>query len=115
MSLIPVSSWGGEADVLDVKVQKMNDGTYTFSVTVRHSDEGWEHYADQWEVVAADGRILGTRVLLHPHVGEQPFTRSLSGIKIPGDIHKVIVKARDSIHGYGGKEMEVALQGKQPL
>ena len=37
---------------------------------------GWEHYANKWDVVGPDDTILGTRVLLHPHVNEQPFTRS---------------------------------------
>lgn len=109
LSLLPVSLWAGEADVLGVKTQKKTDGSYIFSVTVSHADEGWDHYADRWEVVTLDGKILGTRVLLHPHVGEQPFTRSLAGVEIPEGINKVIIRARDSVHGYGGKEIEVEL------
>jgi hypothetical protein len=113
LSLLPVSLWAGEADVLGVKTQKKTDGSYIFSVTVSHADEGWGHYADRWEVVTLDGKILGTRVLLHPHVGEQPFTRSLAGVEIPEGINKVIIRARDSVHGYGGKEIEVELpEGK---
>ena len=112
LSLLPVSLWAGEADVLGVKKQKKTDGSYIFSVTVIHADEGWDHYADRWEVVTLDGKILGTRVLLHPHVGEQPFTRSLAGVEIPEGINKVIIRARDSVHGYGGKEIEVVLHGE---
>jgi hypothetical protein len=107
--LLPGPLYAGEADVLDVKVQATTDGTYTFSVTVRHTDVGWEHYADRWEIITPDGKVLGTRVLLHPHVGEQPFTRNLAGVKIPEGTRKVIVRARDSIHKYGGKEMKVVL------
>jgi hypothetical protein len=109
LSLLPMSLWAGEADVLGVKTQKKTDGSYIFSVTVSHADDGWDHYADRWEVVTLDGKILGTRVLLHPHVGEQPFTRSLAGVEIPEGINKVIIRARDSVHGYGGKEIEVEL------
>jgi hypothetical protein len=41
-------------------------------VTVRHADEGWEHYADCWEVLTLDGEVLATRELAHPHDNEQP-------------------------------------------
>jgi hypothetical protein len=107
--LLPGSLRAGEADVLDVTVQKRDDGSYSFSVAVRHADEGWDHYADRWDVVAPDGEVLGTRVLLHPHVGEQPFTRSLTGVKIPEGTGKVVVRAHDKVHGYGGAEVEVEL------
>ena len=83
--------------------------TYRFDVTVQHSDTGWDHYADQWEIVAPDGKILGTRKLLHPHVNEQPFTRSLSGVVIPNNIRQVSVRAHDSVHAYGGREMTLEL------
>ena len=67
----------GEADVVDVTVNCRSDSVCDFSVTVRHADEGWDHYADKWDVVAPDGTVLGTRNLYHPHVHEQPFTRRL--------------------------------------
>ena len=72
--------------------------------------EGWEHYADRWDVIAPDGRILGTRVLLHPHVHEQPFTRSMGGVFIPKDITEVTVKARCNIDGYIGEEIVLTLE-----
>ena len=99
----------GEVDVLQVKVKRSGDNVYHFEVTVTHKDEGWDHYANKWDVVAPDGTILGTRTLYHPHVQEQPFTRSLSGVQIPEGIPKVTIRAHDSVHGYGGKEMMVAL------
>ena len=101
----------GEADVIQVEVRKSAAGTYAFDVTVRHADTGWDHYADAWEVVAPDGKtVLGTRKLLHPHENEQPFTRSLSGVRIPDGIDEVIVRAHDSVHGYGGAEMRVKIE-----
>jgi hypothetical protein len=110
--VVPAVSLAGEADVVGVKARSDGDGTGSFSVTVRHNDEGWDHYANQWEVLGPDGEVLGTRVLLHPHVGEQSFTRSLGGVKIPEGIRKVSVRARDSVHDYGGKTMEVDLSGE---
>ncbi len=99
----------GEADVVAVEAAREGDGTWRFDVTVAHGDEGWDHYADKWEVLAPDGRVLGARVLLHPHVGEQPFTRSLGGVAIPEQIDRVILRAHDSVHGLGGVEIIVEL------
>jgi hypothetical protein len=99
----------GKADVIDVKIKRMGNDIYQFGVTVLHRDEGWDHYADKWDVVAPDGTVLGTRTLLHPHVEEQPFTRSLDGVKIPGTVQNVIIRAHDSTHDYGGKEVAVDL------
>jgi hypothetical protein len=99
----------GEADVVDVTVNCRSDSVCDFSVTVRHADEGWDHYADGWEVLTLDGTVLGVRELLHPHEDEQPFTRSLSNVEIPAGIDEVVIRARDSVHEYGGKEITVKL------
>ena len=107
--LFSTVGYAGEADILDVNIQMTGKGTYSFDVTVRHADEGWKHYADKWDVVAPDGTILDTRTLYHPHVDEQPFTRSLSGVKIPDSIKEVTVRAHDSKHGYGGKTVKVGV------
>ena len=101
--------WAGEVDVIDVRASKTSSTTYAFDVTVKHADAGWDHYADKWEVVGPDGKVLDTRVLMHPHVHEQPFTRSLSGVKIPPNVKTVTVRAHDKVHGWGGKSMSVDL------
>ena len=101
--------WAGEADVVDVQASKTSSATYSFDVTVQHADTGWDHYADKWEVLGPDGKVLGTRVLMHPHVNEQPFTRSLSGVQIPQGVKTVTVRAHDKVHGWGGKTMSVDL------
>lgn len=102
-----VAVYAGEADVVDVSVKKSGNNKYYFSVTVRHADEGWDHYADKWDVVAPDGKVLGTRILQHPHVDEQPFTRSLSGVDIPDTTDTVTIRAHDSVHEYGGKTVTI--------
>lgn len=98
----------GEADVVDVEFVR-NGANFTFHVTVAHADTGWDHYADRWEVVGPDGTVLATRILAHPHVNEQPFTRSQSGIEIPQTTLSVTVRAHDSVDGYGGNEIVVEL------
>ncbi len=107
---IPSLAIAGEADVIEVQALPEGADSWRFNVTVRHADTGWDHYANKWEVVAPDGRILGTRVLAHPHENEQPFTRSLGGVKIPSDVTRVTVRAGDSVHGLGGKEVSVELK-----
>ena len=99
----------GEADVVGVKVARTSTGVYRFDVTVTHFDRGWKHYANKWDVVAPDGTVLGTRELLHPHEHEQPFTRSLSGVRVPKGIATVTLRAHDLVHEYGGKEMTVKI------
>lgn len=102
-------SIAGEADVVGVTVKKLSGDTYRFDVTVKHADTGWDHYADRWEIVGSDGAVVDTRVLLHPHVGEQPFTRSIPRVEMPKGVKTVTVRAHDSVHGLGGAEKSVEL------
>ena len=106
---IAAAVFAGEADVTQVEVVRTDQGAYRFSVSVLHQDEGWKHYADRWEVLAPDGRIIATRTLYHPHVNEQPFTRRLDAVKIGTDIRQVEIRAHCSVHGTGGKSAAVTL------
>jgi hypothetical protein len=95
------SAVAGEAMVVDVEALPEAGGTWQFVVTVRHADQGWDHYADKWQVLAPDGTELGERVLLHPHVDEQPFTRSLGGVAVPNDLAAVEIRAHDTVDSWG--------------
>ena len=115
-SSTPTIDRTANADVLYVKAVQAADPTWAFHVTVRHPDTGWEDYADGWDVLAPDGTVLKpdpdspfTRLLLHPHVDEQPFTRSQSRIAIPPGVSQVRVRAHDLVDGYGGREVLVDL------
>lgn len=110
MLVFPGLAWSGAADVTEVAVRCNSENTCTFAVTVRHDDEGWDHYADSFEILSDDGEVLGTRVLRHPHVNEQPFTRTFQGVKIPESVSGVRVRAHDSVHGYGGEEKTVVIE-----
>ena len=113
VSLLAISSANaGGAVVVSVKVTPASDGKFNFSVTVKHDDEGWDHYSNSWQVVGADGTVYGERILLHPHENEQPFTRSQSGIEIPDEVVEVIIRAGDSQHGFSGVEKTVSLPGR---
>lgn len=111
--MAPMPAGAGPADVVDASVtleaSTGEESFYSFSVTVRHADEGWDHYADNFEIVAPDGTVLGTRVLVHPHVDEQPFTRSLGAVAVPNGVSEVTIRAHDSVHGHGGETLKVAI------
>jgi hypothetical protein len=85
---------------------------WTFSVTLRHGDTGWDDYADGWRILAPDGTVLGTRVLAHPHETEQPFTRSVSGVTIPEELSKVLVQASTNVEGWSGATVSFSLTGE---
>ena len=55
------------------------------------------------EVIAPDGRVIATRVLAHPHVDEQPFTRSLAAVADSRRVPWVRLRGHDLVHGYGGR------------
>ncbi|MDX1374929.1 MAG: hypothetical protein R3357_05150 [Burkholderiales bacterium] len=99
----------GEADVVAVKPARESANRWRFDVTVRSNDKGWDYYADAFEVLTPDGRLLGRRILYHPHEAEQPFTRELTGVKIPPEVKSVVVRARHKPRGYDGETMTVRL------
>lgn len=103
------SALAGEADILSATATQDIRGTWTVSATILHADTGWEHYADRFDVLDEDGNLLGSRTLFHPHVDEQPFTRSLSALAIPDQVSTITVRAHDSVHELGGATVEVML------
>lgn len=104
---VPAGIQAGDADVVDVTITALGDSRFRIDTTVAHADTGWDHYANRWDVLTEAGELLGTRELLHPHVNEQPFTRSLT-LEIPASVARVVVRAGDSVHGdAGGAEVTV--------
>jgi hypothetical protein len=102
------SSDSSLADVENVRAVQQG-GVWDFHVTVRHDDTGWDHYADWWRITTTDGKEIAKRELQHPHVDEQPFTRSLEGVRIPDEVTTVVIEAHDKVHGYGGRKVTVDL------
>lgn len=112
------------AHVVKVKYLKTAEDTYTFHTTVRHRDEGWEHYANVWRVIPADDNSAvsstvsntvsstvsnGERVLLHPHDNEQPFTRSQNNVTANGTVR---IETADNVHGLGGSVIYLDLNSE---
>lgn len=96
--------------IIEHVTARKSGGNWSFDVTLSHPDTGWEHYADGWRVLDMDGRELGLRVLYHPHVEEQPFTRSLSGVAIPAGTTQVQIQARCLVDGWAAEPVIVSLK-----
>ncbi|MFN3210388.1 MAG: hypothetical protein ACE369_15555 [Roseovarius sp.] len=108
-ALLATPALAGEPEILDVTVEKAGM-VWNINVTIRHDDTGWDHYADGWEVLDASGTRLGYRELMHPHVNEQPFTRSLSGVVIPDGTREIFVRAHCSVDGWSSGKKRVKLR-----
>ncbi len=100
LSLLLASPALADPSVIEKVAASQSGDTWRFDVTIRHPDTGWDHYADGWRVLDMDGNELGMRVLHHPHVDEQPFTRSLGGVVIPAGTTQVQIQARDNVGGW---------------
>lgn len=108
LALLASPALADSAKVQNVKVVK-NESSYTFDVTILHTDIGWDDYANIWRIKDAGGNVLGERVLAHPHVNERPFTRSLSGVKIPDGTTQVFIEAHDTVNGWNPEAKAVTL------
>lgn len=103
----------GEVSIIAADLKQQSNHTWSLNVTLEHGDTGWDHYADNWRLVDSKGQVLGDRILYHPHVTEQPFTRSLSGIQIPdsklesGEI--LFIEAHDKVHGWTDRRLVLDL------
>jgi hypothetical protein len=108
--LCPVHVLASEADVIDAEVKRGDDGTFTFNVTVQHADEGWHHYATHWLILDKDEKLIAARKLMHPHVNEKSFTRSLPNVEIPDEVTEVIIGALCSTGNSSGKRLTLKIE-----
>ncbi len=98
-----------DPEIRFVRARQTGDGLWSVDVTLAYPDTGWEDYADGWHVATTDGEILATRILLHPHENEQPFTRGQGNISVPKDVTEIVVRAHTLVGGYGAETVTVPL------
>lgn len=110
-AFLPGYTFAGDVEIVNVELEKRY-GSWQANVTLKHGDTGWEHYADAWRLVDKDGNEIGKRTLWHPHVNEQPFTRSLSNFHIPANTSVIYVEAHDKKHGWAKDRVEINLKKK---
>jgi hypothetical protein len=98
-----------QVEIINVMLEP-SANRWTFHVTLKHDDTGWEHYADDWRIVDAKGHVIGERKLWHPHVGEQPFTRTLANVLIPKGTEIVYIEAHDKVHGWSKQRVRIDMR-----
>jgi hypothetical protein len=103
------TAYANDVKILAADFQSNDGNRWSVNVTLQHADTGWDHFADNWRVVDSQGNVLGDRVLYHPHVDEQPFTRGLSDVKVPEGITTVYIEAHDKVHGWTPNRLKVDL------
>lgn len=105
-----VASAGSAHEPEIMGVTATQTGTvWRVEVTILHPDTGWDHYVDGWEVQDRDGNRLGYRLLHHPHVNEQPFTRALDDLSLPEGAAEIFVRAHCSVDGWSGEAVHITL------
>lgn len=109
ISLFGTQVFADPAVVRDVTYTK-SGALWTFNVTLSHDDTGWDDYANAWRISTPDGTVIGTRKLAHPHVNEQPFTRSLSGVKVPDGVRELRFEASESVGGWTSESYMLKLR-----
>ena len=116
MALMVLGGQAGLADtapkIADVKIKRDSPeqvGIYHIVVTIEHQDAGWEDYVDAWEVVSADGQVLGSRPFFEPELEKATTVSALAGVVIPTDVETVTIRTRTHPDGYKGEPVEVAI------
>lgn len=107
--LLSTSVFASDVEIVNVVLTK-DAGMWRADVTLNHADTGWKHYADAWRLVDEKGNEILKRTLYHPHVNEQPFTRSLSRIQIPKNTKTIFVEAHDLNRGWSPNKVKVDLR-----
>jgi hypothetical protein len=75
------------------------EGGYNITVEISSPDKGCEQYADWWEIITEDGKLIYRRIIENPHPDEQPF--ETSGAVDIKSTAVVIVRTHMSKGGYG--------------
>jgi len=107
--MLPTVTHAGEVHIVGAELRNIGGDQWSIDVTLEHADSGWDHYADEWRVLDSEGKLLGDRVLYHPHVREQPFTRGLSAVTLPADA-QITIEAHDKRHGWSPTTLRVDLR-----
>lgn len=109
LSLPSLPANADEVRITTAQFSHQSNNRWTIDVTLKHQDSGWKHFADNWRVVDSDRTVLGNRILHHPHINEQPFTRSLTNIVIPPKTKTIYIEARDNVHGWSINRLKIDL------
>ena len=75
-----------EVRITSVDIQgKYGQDVYNVRIGIASPDTGCEQYANWWEIVTLEGKLVYRRILSHSHVNEQPFIRGASKVQLDKD------------------------------
>ncbi len=103
-------SIASDAKIIKASAELTSAQKFNITVTLEHADEGWDHFANAWRVYSKEGELIGERVLHHPHVKEQPFTRTFLGLSVPSNVKEVVIVAVCSTTGESKKSYTLKLR-----
>jgi len=101
--------YSNEVDIINATSSCTKQHICKFTVTLKHHDTSWKHYANKFDIII-NNKVIATRILYHPHINEQPFTRFISNVKIPTNTKYITIRGHDLVHKYGGKEFILKLK-----
>jgi len=99
IALFTVEASAQPPQILKAEAQLKANQLFDIAVTVKHPDSGWDHYANEWIIIADGEKELAKRTLYHPHVNEQPFTRYSRDVLVPVEAKRVTIHAKCN-HGH---------------
>lgn len=101
------------ANVKRVVVKYLQDDTFLFDVAIDHDDDG-EHFCDGWSVYSDNTAMTlytsatGSREGMTVHFAAPLETETSQGtVVIPKNVERVVVRAHDKQHGFGGLEITI--------
>lgn len=95
-----------EVEISKVELEPTS-ATWTVHVTLRHDDEGYDHYVNGWRIVDAKKNVLASQEIYHPHNKKKSFTDNKSNITIPKDAKIIFLEAQAKPHGWGKQRVRI--------
>jgi hypothetical protein len=95
-------------DVVDAIATEAG-GRWTVTVTIAHHDTGWDHFAKGFAVLLPDGTRLAYLEFSHPHIGQDTFAASLTGLRISNDVPFLLIRTRCNLVGWAAEPVQIDL------
>jgi hypothetical protein len=117
-----VSAQENCCDVIELAAGgKASDGSWTVTPTLYSPYEvtmSATQFCDFVEIrsaiVGTNYTVLGKRIFENPHPEEQPFSRDINAVLLPGGTNTITAVGHDSVNGYCGETLTLTLEGDVP-
>ncbi|MFO8156495.1 MAG: hypothetical protein ACQERR_06880 [Pseudomonadota bacterium] len=98
--LLPTTASAGKPEVTWVELNR-EARHWRITVTLSHSDTDDYHFLDRWHVHSPDHQVFGEERFHTPRVQAPERISTLRDVRIPRDVDTLLIRARDSLHGWG--------------